>query len=257
VTESHAGRVAVITGAGQGIGQAYAQRLAEGGADIVAVDLVEPIATLDLVRAAGGRGVACLGDVTDPATAAAAAREAEEEFGRCDILINNAGIYPMSLFEAVTFEDWRRMFAVNLDSMFLFCQALLPGMRTRGWGRIVNMASNVVGLNITHCVPYTASKAGVIGFTRALASEVGPDGVTVNAVAPSLVQTPTTIGRDAGPGGLSPADEAELVAGMQAIKRPQTPSDLVGTVAFLTSDAAAFMTAQTLFVDGGLVRGAA
>jgi NAD(P)-dependent dehydrogenase (short-subunit alcohol dehydrogenase family) len=254
VGTSHEGKVAVITGAGQGIGRAYAQRLAERGADIVAVDLSDSSETLELVRAAGKKGVACVGDVTDPATAVKVAETAESEFGHCDILINNAGIYPNALFEQVSFEDWRRMFAVNLDSMFLLCQALLPGMRERRWGRIVNMASNIIGLNVSQCVPYTASKAGVVGFTRALASEVGVDGVTVNAIAPCLVQTPTTMGRAAGPGGISPAEEAELVADMQAIKRPEIPDDLVGAVAFLTSDDSSFITAQTLFVDGGLVR---
>jgi NAD(P)-dependent dehydrogenase (short-subunit alcohol dehydrogenase family) len=252
---SHKDKVAVVTGAGQGIGQAYARRLAEDGAHVVAVDLVEPSETLARIEAAGTRGLGWVGDVADPSTAEGVASAAEAEFGRCDILINNAGIYPMAPFENTSYEDWRRMFAINLDAMFLMCQALVPGMRRRGWGRVVNMTSNTVGLNITHCVPYIASKAGVIGFTRALASEVGVDGVTVNAIAPSLVQTPTTMNRAAGPGGLSPSDEAELIAGMQAIKRAETPQDLVGAMAFLTSDDAAFITAQTLLVDGGLVRG--
>lgn len=255
MASSHEGKVAVVTGAGQGIGQAYARRLAENGADVVVVDLVHPTETLALISDAGSRGLAHIGDIAEPETAGAVAALVEAEFGRCDILVNNAGIYPMAPFEELRYEDWRRMFAVNLDAMFLLCHTLLPGMRRSGWGRIVNMASNAVGLNITHCVPYIASKAGVIGFTRALASEVGVDGVTVNAIAPSLVQTPTTMQREGGPGGLAPAEEAELVAGMQAIKRPQTPQDLVGMIAFLTSEDAGFITAQTLFVDGGLVRG--
>jgi NAD(P)-dependent dehydrogenase (short-subunit alcohol dehydrogenase family) len=251
---SHEDRVAVVTGAGQGIGQAYARRLAEGGAHVVIVDLVEPTETVELVSEVGSRGISHVGDISAPETAQAVAATVEKEFGRCDILVNNAGIYPMAPFEELDFEFWKRMFAVNLDSMFLMCQALVPGMRERGWGRVVNMTSNTVGLNITHCVPYIASKAGVIGFTRGLASEVGVDGVTVNAIGPSLVQTPTTMNRKAGPGGLAPADEAEFIAGLQAVKRPETPADLVGTMAFLTSEDAAFITAQTIFVDGGLVR---
>jgi NAD(P)-dependent dehydrogenase (short-subunit alcohol dehydrogenase family) len=251
---THEGKVAVVTGAGQGIGQAYAQRLARDGADILAVDLADTAETLDLIAAAGGRGASVTGDVSLPETAQAVLDAVTSEFGQADILVNNAGIYPMAPFADLDFAFWKRMFAVNLDGMFLLCHALLPGMRERGWGRIVNMSSNTVGLNITHCVPYVASKAGVIGFTRALASEVGVDGVTVNAIAPSLVQTPTTMYREAGPGGMSPSDEAALIAEMQAVKRPEVPDDLVGAMAFLTSDDARFITAQTLFVDGGLVR---
>jgi NAD(P)-dependent dehydrogenase (short-subunit alcohol dehydrogenase family) len=254
MTRSHEDKVAVVTGAGQGIGQAYARRLAENGASVLVVDMAEPTETLALIEATGARGIAHVGDVSQPDTAEAVAATVEKEFGRCDILVNNAGIYPMAPFEELDFAFWRRMFAVNLDSMFLFCSALLPGMRSRGWGRIVNMTSNTVGLNITHCVPYIASKAGVIGFTRGLASEVGVDGVTVNAIGPSLVQTPTTMNREAGPGGLSPAEEATFIADMQAVKRPETPTDLVGTMAFLSSEDAAFITGQTIMVDGGLVR---
>jgi NAD(P)-dependent dehydrogenase (short-subunit alcohol dehydrogenase family) len=251
---THAGKVAVVTGAGQGIGQAYAQRLAQDGAHVVAVDLADTAETLHLVEAAGGRGISVTGDISLAETAQAVLDSATSEFGGVDILVNNAGIYPMAPFAELDFAFWKRMFAVNLDAMFLLCHALLPGMRERKWGRIVNMSSNTVGLNITHCVPYVATKAGVIGFTRALASEVGVDGVTVNAIAPSLVQTPTTMYREAGPGGMSPSDEAALIAEMQAIKRPEVPDDLVGAMAFLTSDDARFITAQTLFVDGGLVR---
>jgi NAD(P)-dependent dehydrogenase (short-subunit alcohol dehydrogenase family) len=229
VTRSHENKIAVVTGASQGIGQAYARRLADGGAHVVAVDMAEPTETLSLVTEAGSRAVSVVGDIADPETANEVAGVVEKEFGRCDILVNNAGIYPMAPFEDLDFTFWRRMFAVNLDAMFLFCSALIPGMRSRGWGRVVNMTSNTVGLNITHCV-------------------------TVNAIGPSLVQTPTTMNREAGPGGLSPAEEATFIADMQAIKRPETPDDLVGAMAFLTSDEAAFITAQTIFVDGGLVR---
>jgi NAD(P)-dependent dehydrogenase (short-subunit alcohol dehydrogenase family) len=254
MSKSHEDKVAVVTGAGQGIGQAYARRLAENGADVVVVDMAQPDETIALIQETGARGIAHVGDISDPDTAGAVASTVEKEFGRCDILVNNAGIYPMAPFEELDFAFWRRMFAVNLDAMFLFCSALLPGMRSRGWGRVVNMTSNTVGLNITHCVPYIASKAGVIGFTRALASEVGVDGVTVNAIGPSLVQTPTTMNREAGPGGLSPAEEAIFIANMQAVKRPQVPADLVGTMAFLSSEDAGFITGQTIMVDGGLVR---
>jgi NAD(P)-dependent dehydrogenase (short-subunit alcohol dehydrogenase family) len=167
--------------------------------------------------------------------------------GRCDILVNNAGIYPVQGFEETSFELWRRVMSVNLDGVFLMCQAFLPGMRERGYGRVVNIATTIPWLAVSDFSAYCASKMGVIGLTRALASEYGPHGVTVNAAAPSLVRTATT---EAGP-------QAQMFAGVaqaQAIKRTQEPEDMVGTIAFLASDDAAFTTGQTLVVDGGLVR---
>lgn len=252
---SHTGRVAVVTGAARGIGQACAVRLARDGAELILLDAVEPSETLELVEAAEGRAVAHVGDVSEPETAVALAASIAGAQGHCDILVNNAGVQPFAPFEEVDFPEWRRTFAINLDSMFLLCRALLPGMRAQGWGRILNMASAVVGLNVTQCVPYLTTKAAVIGLTRALASEVGVDGVTVNAIAPGLVQTPATMDRDAGPGGMAPADEFSMMAEIQAIKRPETTADLVGVMSFLVSEEAGFMTAQTVYVDGGLVRG--
>ncbi len=251
----HAGRVAVVTGAARGLGQACAVRLARDGAEVVAVDLVDPQATVARIRATGGTASAHVGDVSDPQTSHALSQVLEDGPGRCDILVNNAGLQPFAPFEDVDFATWRRTFAVNLDSMFLLTQAVLPGMRARRWGRILNVASSVVGLNVTQCVHYLSTKAGVIGFTRALASEVGADGVTVNAIAPGLVQTPATMDRSAGPGGLAPDEEFAMMASIQAIKRPEVPDDVVGWMSFMVSEEAGFMTAQTLYVDGGLVRG--
>src|SRR5262249_13991987 len=154
----------------------------------------------------------------------------EAQFSRCDILINNAGIYPIQMFDEMTFADWRRLMAINLDAQFLTIKAFASGMRQRRWGRIVNMASDTFLSNLTGFAHYIASKGGVIGLTRALASEFGEDGVTVNAIAPG--------------------DEFEAAAGHQSIKRGLMPEDLVGTLSFLTSDDAAFITGQTLYVNG-------
>ncbi len=250
---SQVGKVAVITGAAMGIGQAYALRLAQGGATIVAADTQSADATVDQVEAAGGSALAVRCDVSKPADVAALAQAVEKELGHCDILVNNAGIYPIQSFDEMTFEDWRRIMSINLDGQFLTIKAFAPGMRRRRWGRIVNQASDTFALNLVGFAHYIASKGGVIGLTRALASEFGQDGVTVNAIAPGLVRTPGTSGRKERLGGLEDADEFALVASQQSIKRGLVPDDLTGTLSFLVSDDAAFITGQTLYVNGGKV----
>ncbi|MGA7488150.1 MAG: SDR family NAD(P)-dependent oxidoreductase [Xanthobacteraceae bacterium] len=253
MASSHSGKVAVITGAAAGIGQAYARRLAADGAEIVVADAQAGDTTVRLVQAAGGSAVAVRCDVSKPAEVAALAQAVDTQFGRCDILVNNAGVYPIQMFDDMTFEDWRRLMAINLDAQFLTIKAFAAGMRRRRWGRIVNMASDTFLSNLTGFAHYIASKGGVIGLTRALASEFGEDGVTVNAIAPGLVRTPGTIGRRRRPGRDEVRDEFEVAAGHQSIKRSLVPDDLVGTLSFLTSDDAAFITGQTLYVNGGKV----
>ena len=251
---SHAGKVAVITGAALGIGQAYARRLAEDGADIVIADRQAAGETVALVEAAGRQALAVQCDVAQPSDIAELAKQVQSRFGRCDILVNNAGIYPVQRFDDISFEDWRRVMAINLDSQFLTIKAFWPGMRERRWGRIVNQASDTFALNLTGFTHYIASKGGIIGLTRALASEFGEHGVTVNAIAPGLTRTPGTSGRNAKPGAQEGVDEFAMAASHQSIKRGMTPGDLVGTLSFLASDDAAFITGQTIYVDGGHVR---
>jgi len=241
------GRAAVVTGAASGLGRAYARRLAQEGATVCVADIADASETEQLIRDAGGEAWAGGCDITDPASVEAFAQRVHERHGRCDVLVNNAGIYPVLSFEDMSFETWRKVLAVNLDGMFLMCKAFLPGMRERGYGRVVNITTTIPWLTVADFSAYSASKMGVIGLTRALATEYGPHGVTVNAAAPSLVRTATT---EAGP----QADMFAAVAGVQAIKRTQEPEDMVGTIAFLCSDDSAFMTGQTLVADGGLVR---
>jgi NAD(P)-dependent dehydrogenase (short-subunit alcohol dehydrogenase family) len=152
------------------------------------------------------------------------------------------------------FDDWRRIMSINLDSVFLVSSALVPGMKQRQWGRIVNMASSTLGSVVSGFVHYMSSKAGCVGFTRALASELGPHGITVNAISPGLTRSPGTLARKPRPGMADMEAEFNLAASMQAIKRVEVPDDLVGTVSYLTSDDAAFITGQTINVDGGRVR---
>jgi NAD(P)-dependent dehydrogenase (short-subunit alcohol dehydrogenase family) len=182
------------------------------------------------------------------------AKQVQDKFGHVDIVVNCAGIFPQKNFPEMSFADWRQVLSINLDGTFLVTATFVPGMRARKWGRIVNMASSTLGSVVTGFAHYVASKGGIVGFTRALATDLAPDGITVNAIAPGLTCSPGTIVRQPRPGFKTMDDEFNAVAQMQAIKRVEVPEDLVGTVSFLTSDDAAFMTGQTLNVDGGRVR---
>lgn len=241
-------KVAVISGGGAGIGRAIAVRYAQAGADIAVADIGSVAQTQAAVEAAGRRflGVHC--DCSQPDAAAAFSAQVNEVYGRADILVNNVGIYPLTPFDDLSYADWKRIFAINVDSQFLMSKAFVPGMKQRGWGRIISLTSTVFWLKIDAYVHYISTKAANIGFTRALASELGPHGITVNAIAPSLVRTATT---EASP--LAAMFEA-LPEMLQSIKRTQVPEDLTGAALFLASDDAAFMTGQTLAVDGGMVR---
>ncbi len=241
-------KVAVVTGGGAGIGRAIAKRYAEEGADIAIADIGSTAETEAAVKAAGRKCLSVNCDCSKPDQVSAFAAKVDETFGRCDILANNVGIYPLTPFDELTFEAWKRIFEVNVDGMFLMSKAFVPGMKQRGWGRIINLTSTVFWLKIEAYTHYISTKAANIGFTRALATELGPHGITVNAIAPSLVRTATT---EASP--LAAMFDA-LPEMLQAIKRTQVPEDLTGAALFLASDDAAFMTGQTLAVDGGMVR---
>ncbi|MBN9083954.1 MAG: hypothetical protein BGP04_17090 [Rhizobiales bacterium 62-17] len=254
MVKGHAGKIAVISGAASGIGQAMAVRLAEDGVDIAIADLQPADETVRRITELGRRAISRSCDVSDPQDVQRFADHILRELGRCDILVNNAGFFKTRKFEDLTIADWRRTMAVNLDSMFLMTQAFIGGMRARKWGRVVNVASNSLGSVSPNHVDYIASKGGVVGFTRALASEMGVDGITVNAISPGLTRTPGTLEGQFRPRGLPIEQAFDVVSQAQAIKRHQTPDDLVGVVSFLTSDDAAFMSGQTLIVDGGLVR---
>jgi len=254
MAKGHKDKVAVITGAAGGIGQAFAKRLAEDGVHIAIVDLGDASDTAKMVEAAGRQAIAVKCDVSSESAVAAMAKQVRAKFSHVDIVINCAGIFPQKEFVDMTFADWRQALSINLDSTFLVTAAFVPGMRARQWGRVVNMASSTLGSVVTGFAHYTASKGGIVGFTRAAATDLAPYGITVNAIAPGLTRSPGTVVRAPRPVFKSMDEEFEAIAQMQAIKRVEVPEDLVGAVSFLTSDDSAFMTGQTLNVDGGRVR---
>jgi NAD(P)-dependent dehydrogenase (short-subunit alcohol dehydrogenase family) len=254
MAKGHKDKVAVITGAAGGIGQAFAKRLAEEGVHIAIADLGDAAETVKLVQSAGRDAIAIKCDVASEQSVAAMAKAVNVKFSHVDIVINCAGIFPQKNFDEMTFADWRQVLSINLDSVFLVTAAFVPGMRQRQWGRVISMASSTLGSVVTGFTHYVASKGGIVGFTRGLATDLAPYGITVNAIAPGLTRSPGTLVRAPRPGFKTMDDEFAAVAQMQAIKRVEVPEDLVGAVSFLTSDDAAFMTGQTLNVDGGRVR---
>jgi NAD(P)-dependent dehydrogenase (short-subunit alcohol dehydrogenase family) len=244
---SPSSRVAVVTGAAAGIGRAYAERLAADGHTVAAIDLAVPDETVGAISAAGGTAAGFAADVTDQAAVEGCVADLTASLGAPSVLVNNVGSYPVISWDELTLDEFRRVMAINLESAFLLCKACVPSMREQGWGRIVNIASRTFWLPVPDMAAYLASKGGVIGLSRALATELGAHGITVNVVAPGLTRTATM--------EASTADAVfQMTANMQVIKRTQEPEDLVGLVSFLVSDDASFMTGQTLMVDGGLIR---
>jgi 3-oxoacyl-[acyl-carrier protein] reductase len=244
---SHEGRVAVVTGGARGFGRAIAVGLAARGCDVAVVDLAPAAETVEAITDAGAKGLSVVADITDPDQTAAAARAVLGRFGHVDILVNNAGVIAIADFWATDYAQWRKVLAINLDSQFLVTKEFAGSMREHGWGRIVNIASNTLGLVAPQLTSYMASKGGVVGFTRALATDLAEHGITVNAVAPTATTTP------GGTENIAP-EALAYSAAQQAIKRVGSADDIVGTVCFLTSDDAAFMTGQTLVTDGGWMR---
>lgn len=242
-------KVAVVTGAGQGLGRAFAKALAAEGATVVLAERnVEKARSVEgEITAAGGRALTVETDVANAGSVEALAQAVEARYGRADILINNAAIFStleMRPFEQIPLEEWEQVLRVNVTGVFLCARALAPLMRARGWGRIINIASGAVTLGRPNYLHYITSKAAVAGMTRSMARELGGAGITVNAILPGA--TFTEIERKT----VSPAQK-EAIVRMQCVPRPEEPADLVGTVLFLASEGSAFITGQQINVDGG------
>jgi NAD(P)-dependent dehydrogenase (short-subunit alcohol dehydrogenase family) len=237
------GRVAIVTGAAQGIGRAVAQKLADEGASVVCADVnAEGVerAAAELPEAAGLRA-----DVSDQDDVKRLVDETLARYGRVDALANVAAIVPFTPWEDVSFDEWRRIMSVNLDGTYLTNRAVYEPMRDAGYGRIVNVSSNVILAGTPNLAHYVASKGGVWAFTRALAREVGKHGITVNSVAPGLTATEGVLA--------SPHREAfEFVQMLQCIPRRGESTDIAPAVAFLCSEEASWITGQLLVADGGM-----
>jgi 3-oxoacyl-[acyl-carrier protein] reductase len=245
------GRVAIVTGGGHGIGKAYAARLAAEGAKVVVAELDGKAgdAVAAELKAAGHEAIAVRTDVADRASVDNMARVTIETFGRIDVLVNNAAIFatiPMSRspFDEIEIEEWDRMMAVNLRGTWLASRAVIPQMRKQGYGKIINISSGTALKGSPGRIHYVTSKAGILGFTRTLANEVGRDNICVNCVAPGSTLSEENPDEDV-------VKMRTQAAATRALKRVQKPEDLTGAIVFFASADSDFITGQTLVVDGG------
>ena len=242
---SLAGKVAIVTGGAQGIGRAIAAGLAAEGARVVIADLERA----EEAAAEFPEGVGLTVDVASEEDTARMADETVERCGGIDVLVNNAGLYAslaMRPFTEIPLEEWRRVMDVNVASMFLTCRAVVPRMRERGGGRIVNISSGTPFRGVPLLLHYVTSKGAIVAFTRALAKELGADGVLVNCVAPGFTLSD---GVRENPQVLEQLRDVSVSA--RTIRRDQQPEDVVGAVVYLAGPGSSFVTGQTIVIDGG------
>ena len=243
------GRVALITGAAQGIGAAFAKGLAAEGAKVAISDLDSGQTVVDIIKQAGGEAIDAPCDVSDETSAEKAVQQTVEAFGRLDILVNNAAIFTMvdrKNFDKISVSEWDRVSAVNIKGVWLMCKAAVPEMRKNKYGKIISISSGRAFKGSTHFLHYDASKAAVAGITRSLARELGADNICVNAIAPGGTASENVLKRNTDLGS-----SMESTVATRALKRIETPEDLVGACLFLASSDSDFITGQSLVVDGG------
>ena len=244
-------KVAIITGGGQGIGKEYALGFAREGAKVVIaeINLANARQVAKEIESQGGKAIAVKTDVTSEVNAQEVATKTIAAFGRIDVLVNNAAIYygkEMKPFEFISEKEWDASMAVNVKGLFIMSKAVMPRMKEQKSGSIINISSGTWLVGIPYLLDYVTSKAAVVGFTRALAREIGEHGVRVNAISPGFTMTEASKTMKG-----APPEMARILAEQTSLKRSQQPEDLVGACVFLASDDANFITGQLLNVDGG------
>ena len=245
------GKVAIVTGAAQGIGAEYARALAAEGAAVALADVADPQPVAEQIKAAGGQALARVTDVSDANTVTELVHLCAREFGRVDILVNNAGIFgslALQPFEQIDSREFDAVMRVNVRGIFECSRAVAPLMRKQGYGKIINIASGTVFKGTPMLLHYVASKGAVVAMTRCLARELGGDGVRVNCLAPGLTMSESVLNNPAWTENIIASNMAS-----RALKREAVPEDMVGTLLFLCSAESDFITGQTIVVDGGSV----
>jgi NAD(P)-dependent dehydrogenase (short-subunit alcohol dehydrogenase family) len=245
------GRVAIVTGAAQGIGETYARALARAGAAVVCADVLDTAAVAAAIKAEGGSALSLNTDVTSAASVQAMVDASLAAFGRIDVLVNNAAIFgslKLKPFDQITSAEWDQVMAVNVRGPFECAKAVTPVMRKQRYGKIINVASGTVFKGTPLFLHYVTSKGAVVAMTRCLARELGNDNICVNTLAPGLTLSPNVVSNADWQGGI-----ADGIVASRAMKREQLPDDLTGTLVYLASGDSDFVTGQVIVVDGGSV----
>ena len=237
---------AIVTGGARGLGRVYGVALAGAGFDVVVADLLDGNETAGEIEAAGARAISCRTDISSAADNDALAAAAADAFGTIDVLINNAAYFSQidrRPFNEVSQQEWDQTFEVNVRGVWLTCCAVYPYMQKQGSGKIINISSTTCFKGTVGFPHYVASKSAIIGLTRCLSQELGPDGITVNTVTPDLIPNPS----------VRPSDAASdpFVVASRPIKRTQVPEDMVGTILYLSGSGSDFVTGQNIVVNGG------
>ena len=242
------GRVAIVTGAGRGIGVHYAKALAEEGAKVCCSDILDTENTVNIIKQAGGEAIGNRCDVTDPEAVRAMVADTVAAFGKVDIMVTNAAIFadiPQRSFMEIPEDEWDQVMAVNTRGVFSCVKAVVPEMKKNGYGKIVNIASGTVFKGTPMMLHYVSSKGAMVAFTRSLSRELGEHNICVNALAPGLTMSEKVAG------DRQWTDIKDANAQTRAMKRDEVPEDLIGTLLYLSSSDSDFVTGQTIVVDGG------